>query len=360
LTQAEITTATHGTEATPADSGRAGELEESFFLPGATFDSPATITIPWRSTLLVPELAVEKERPAALASIARFARCSTGIIGYDCVPLSMSETAHEGMLAPFMRYLAACAYATRLAAISDTASLEFRSWRSTLASRGISGPDIETVELATEVPPAASFAEPAGQTEARGDRYAFFFEGSDVPLVVVVGSHEPRKNHMTVLHAAELLWRRGERFSVLFLGGNSWHSEPFFERVAELRSKGRMVDTVSAAPDHVVSSAYRAAACSVFVSLHEGFGLPIVESLACATPVITSSYGAMADNARHGGCLLVDPRDPQQVADALSRVLNQDDLRRKLSSEASTAPARTWDTYAEEAWDFLVHGRTPR
>jgi glycosyltransferase involved in cell wall biosynthesis len=272
----------------------------------------------------------------------------------------MSETAHEGMLAPFMRYLTACAYATRLAAISDTASLEFRSWRSTLASRGISGPDIETVELATEMAPSGSRAEPAGQAGARSDTPGLAFEGSDVPMVVVVGSHEPRKNHMTVLHAAELLWRRGERFSVLFLGGNSWHSEPFFERVAELRSKGRLVDTVSAAPDHVVSSAYHAAACSVFVSLHEGFGLPIVESLAHATPVITSRYGAMADNARHGGCLLVDPRDPHQVADAISQVINHDDLRRKLRSEASAVPARTWDTYAREAWDFLVHGRPPR
>lgn len=339
----------------PREAQRLRELQGP-----AAADARQRVIIPWRSTLLIPELAVERSRPEALGGIARFARCSTGIIGHDCVPLTMAETALSHVPVAYMRYLAACAHTTRVAATCDTSALEFRSWRSTLASRGISGPDIETVELATEVTPSASRAEPAGQAGGRSGRPAFFFDGSDIPMVVVVGSHEPRKNHMTVLHAAELLWRRGERFSLLFLGGNSWHSEPFFERLGELRSKGRMVDSLSAAPDDVVSSAYRAAACSVFVSLHEGFGLPVVESLAHATPVITSCYGTMAHNARRGGCLLVDPRDPHQVADAISRVINHDDLRRKLSSEAAAVPARSWDTYAREAWDFLVHGRPPR
>lgn len=308
------------------------------------------IIVPWRSTLIVAELAVEGARPAKLAAIARFARCSTGVIGYDCVPLTMGETAVDGMSTAYLRYLAACAHTTRIAAISDTAAMEFQAWRSTLASRGLQGPDIHPVELALETPTPT----PADLAEARSEL------GADaLPVVVVVGSHEPRKNHMAVLHAAELLWRRGERFALAFLGGNSWKSDAFFERLGDLQGKGRMVQAISAAPDRLVWAAYRVATCSVFVSLHEGFGLPIVESLAAGTPVVTSEYGAMADNARYGGCLLVDPRDPTQIAEAIRRILTDSDLADTLRRQALAAPTRSWDHYAEQAWDFLVDAKRP-
>ncbi len=359
LSPAEVAQATdQHILATDSSPGAGGPGSSFAPLTGPTGGSGAVL-IPWRTTLLVAELAIEDERPSALAGIARFARSSTGLVGYDCVPLTMPETTGSGMVQPYMRYLAACAYATRIAAISETAASEFHGWRSTLASRGMSGPEVQTVELATEVPPSAPPPESTSMGGGRGHAPALPFAGSDIPLVVAVGSHEPRKNHMAVLHAAELLWHRGEEFSLVFIGGNSWNSEPFFDRLDELRSKGRRVESLSAAPDHLVSSAYRSAACSVFVSLHEGFGLPIVESLACGTPVVTSDYGAMAHNARHGGCLLVDPRDPHQIAEAISRVINHDGLRHKLRSEAAAIAARTWDTYAQEAWDFLVHGRPP-
>ncbi len=335
--------------------------------PAAADPAPdsSAVLVPWRCTLVVPELAVEASRPDALGAIARFARCSTGFVGYDCVPLTMAETAVDGMPAAYMRYLAACAHATRVAAISQTAALEFKAWRSTLASRGIRGPEIQSVELATDLPatdlPATGL--PAGRRPeggiSAGGVPAAEMPACDAPVVVVVGSHEPRKNHMAVLSAAELLWRRGESFALVFLGGNSWRGERFFERVDELRAKGRSVQTLSAPPDQLVWSYYRQAACSVFVSLHEGFGLPVVESLALGTPVITSRYGALADNARHGGCLLVDPRDPHQIAAAIARVLADGDLRAGLRRQAAAVPKRSWDAYADAAWGFLADRRLP-
>ena len=317
---------------------------------GGHSDAPADVIVPWRSTLVVPELAVELARPAAIGAIARFARGNTCVIGYDCVPLTMPETSIEGMSSDYLRYLAACAHVTRIAAISDTAALEFKAWRSTLASRGLRGPDIQTVELALEAPEQA----PSATDFADASR---LLGGDGLPVVLVVGSHEPRKNHLAVLHAAELLWRQGERFALSFVGGDSWKSGAFFERLRDLQGRGRPLQALSAISDRLVWAAYRVAACSVFVSLHEGFGLPIVESLAAGTPVVTSNYGATADNARHGGCLLVDPRDPTAIASAIRRLLTDSQLAETLRRQARAAPTRTWDTYAEEAWDFLVDGK---
>ncbi|MGJ0223705.1 hypothetical protein ACQUZK_09920, partial [Streptococcus pyogenes] len=64
-----------------------------------------------------------------------------------------------------------------------------------------------------------------------------------LPLVLVVGSHEPRKNHLAVLHAAELLWRQGVEFSLSFVGGNAWGSDAFTRRLSDLQRIGRPVDT---------------------------------------------------------------------------------------------------------------------
>ena len=310
-------------------------------------DAHSAVVVPWRTTVLVPELPVERLRSDAFAGVARYSQSTTGVVGFDCVPLTMAETTAEGMPVAFLHYLAACAHVTRIAAISATAAAEYQGWRAMLSSRGISGPRIEAVELASQP------GEPTGEDLLAARN---LFGVGPLPIVLVVGSHEPRKNHLVVLQAAEALWRSGLRFALAFLGGNSWKSARFFERVEGLQKAGRPIQVVSAVSDSMLWAAYRQAACSVFVSLHEGFGLPVVESLLSGTPVITSCYGAMADAARDGGCLLVDPRQPADVARALRSLLTDSELAAKLRREAAGTTRRSWDDYAERTWDFLAQG----
>ena len=229
-----------------------------------------------------------------------YSRSVTGIIGHDCVPLTAAETTAEGMPIGFAHYLAAAAHVDRIATTCAAAQLEYRGWRAMLAGAGQAGPDIRCVPLPVQatVPGAAALA------QAR-DLLAI----GSLPVVLSVGSHEPRKNHLALLHAAEVLWRQGLAFSLVFVGGNSWNSAEFEAQVESLQAANRPVQTVRALPDELLWAAYRLAYCTVFASLHEGFGLPVAESLASGTPVITSNFGSMADIASQGGALLVDPRD---------------------------------------------------
>ena len=71
----------------------------------------------------------------------------------------------------------------------------------------------------------------------------------DRPLLLCVGSHEPRKNHLAVLHAATLLWRAGRDFRLAFVGGNAWRDEEFTARLAQLQAEGRPVGSVRAISD---------------------------------------------------------------------------------------------------------------
>ena len=132
-------------------------------------------------------------------------------------------------------------------------------------------------------------------------------ELGSVPMVLIVGSHEPRKNHVAVLLAAERLWREGSAFHLVFVGSTGWRSERFDGLVGRLVAAGRSVQVLRRVSEETLWAAYRAARFTVFPSLAEGFGLPVAESLASGTPVVTSNFGSMAEIGQAGGALLVDP-----------------------------------------------------
>jgi glycosyltransferase involved in cell wall biosynthesis len=283
--------------------------------------------------------------------MAEFSGSTAAVIGFDCVPLTSAETTAYGMSGGFAWNLAAVARMDRVAAISSSAATEYRGWRQMLPGAGLRGPEITAIPLPVEA------ADPSVEVLAEARELLL---SRDLPMVLVVGSHEPRKNHLAVLHAAELLWRDGVPFALTFVGGNSWNSDRFFARLAELQANQRPVRSLSALPDRLLWAAYRLARCTVFPSLNEGFGLPVAESLASGTPVITSNFGSMRELASGGGALLVDPRDDHDLARALRGLLTDDELHRRLSKEAQALPVRTWDEYAAEAWRYLVHGVAPK
>jgi glycosyltransferase involved in cell wall biosynthesis len=173
-------------------------------------------------------------------------------------------------------------------------------------------------------------------------------------LLLCVGSHEPRKNHLAVVAAADRLWQAGREFNLVFIGGNAWASRDFEHEVERLRSDGRPVTTVSAVSDELLWSAYRLAACTVFPSLNEGYGLPVAEAISVGTPVVTSRFGSMREITMAGGALLIDPRDDAGIAEALDAAMFDPAEADRLRAEALAVPQRTWDEYAAQLWAFFV------
>lgn len=312
---------------------------------GAKPRSGETLIVPWRGTYLLPEVALETARTARLQGIARWSQSTTAAIGFDTVPLTSGETTDTNVPGYFMRELAALRHVDRIVGISAAAAQEFTGWRTMLSSLGLAGPEVISVLLPVEatVPSEEDLA-------AAAARYTV----PTVPLVLCVGSHEPRKNHLAILHAAELLWRRGLNFTLLFVGGNAWHSERFARRLAELQAAGRPVEAELKAADATLWALYRLARVTVFPSLNEGYGLPVAESLASGTPAITSNYGSMREIASEGGALLVDPRDDHDIAEAMATLLTDDLVHARLTRECAARGQRTWEDYARQTWHHMV------
>jgi glycosyltransferase involved in cell wall biosynthesis len=307
------------------------------------------VIVPHGGLLINPELALDAQRAPRLLALARFSDVKTAYIGYDCVPLTSGETASDGVAREFPLYLDAMGDADRLAAISASTELEFRAWKRMLAASGRTGPDVRTFFLGgdSEHPSDAvieSTAEELLVSEAE-------------PLILVVGSHEPRKNHLSVLQAARLLWEQGERFRLVFIGSGSWRSESFFQLADVLQARGFPLVTKTGASDEFLSASYRLAAVSIFTSFHEGFGLPIVESLRSGTPVITSNLGSMLEvAAEYGGVITVDPHSDEELEEVLRRVLHEPSLLADKRRELESNDYRSWDDYAAEVWDYFVEG----
>lgn len=106
--------------------------------------------------------------------------------------------------------------------------------------------------------------------------------------------------------------------------------------------------------EHDLPGVYKGALATVFPSLYEGFGLPVIESMACGTPVITSNVTALPEVAGDAA-LLVDPLDESAIAHAIERIVSDQDLRHGLVIKGIRhANNFSWDSVAQRVSDVLI------
>ncbi len=309
--------------------------------PPPVRDDVTELLIPWRTTLVLAEVPLADRCPQ-LAALAQYSGNEVALIGYDAIPFVSADLRPFGEPTAFAQYLTVLKHARRVAAISGSALEEFAGYVDALSSQGLRGPIVTALIQPGTVPPP-----PPGYVRTE----------PPLPLVVCVGRLEPHKNHDTLLHAVERLWREGLRFDLRIVGGPGWTTERVDEQLAGLRRLGASVTWMRGVGDDDLWRLIRDASFTAFISLHEGFGLPVAESLACGTPVLTTAYGSQGEIASAGGCLTVDPRDDDAVTEGLRRMLTDRALVERLRTEAAGRPLETWGAYADDVWDVLVKGR---
>jgi glycosyltransferase involved in cell wall biosynthesis len=149
------------------------------------------------------------------------------------------------------------------------------------------------------------------------------------------------------------LWQEGVRFRLSFIGSGGSNQE-FLRRLRLLQHRGRAVRLRTGLSDAQLRRAVADARFTVFPSLHEGYGLPVAESIALGTPVITTFYGSTAEIAEEGGAITVDPRDDASLTAAMRQLLTTDTEIDRLRAEIERRRERSWQDYADELWDALV------
>jgi glycosyltransferase involved in cell wall biosynthesis len=166
--------------------------------------------------------------------------------------------------------------------------------------------------------------------------------GVRCPFFLYVGTLEPRKNLARTLRAFARVAPSLPEHSFVLAGQRGWKYQEVLAEAArpELAGRVRFLDYL---PEQDLPALYGAATAFVYPSLYEGFGLPVVEAMACGVPVITSrssSLGEVAGDAAR----LVDPASEAELAEALLAVASDAALRRELSARGlARAAAFSWE-----------------
>ena len=161
-------------------------------------------------------------------------------------------------------------------------------------------------------------------------------------MILHVGSISPKKNLTSLLDAFALLVKHDAYQGALVLVGRVYEQckgEDLPGYVERLGLSDRVVFTGSV-PDDDLPALYGAAQFLVFPSVHEGFGIVLLEAMSCGLPVIASSMTALPEVVGDAGILLSDPRDAQEVRMAMNRLLQDDELRQDLRARGLRRCAR--------------------
>ncbi|MEK7539785.1 MAG: glycosyltransferase family 1 protein [Patescibacteria group bacterium] len=174
----------------------------------------------------------------------------------------------------------------------------------------------------------------------------------DKPFILSVGTLEPRKNYPRLIEAFARA-KRGEH-ELVIVGKQGWDMENIQRMIQKfhLTDKVRLLDYVTTEQLTVL---YNSCTAFVLVSQSEGFGLPVVEAMACGAPVIISDRGSLPEIAGEAG-IRVNPNDIIDMTDKLNSLFSDELFRIKLQ-KASLAQSRvySWDRAAQLTLEVLEH-----
>lgn len=175
----------------------------------------------------------------------------------------------------------------------------------------------------------------------------------EAPFVLSVGVIEPRKNLNRLMDAFQILKEGGNvprDLKLVLAGGKGWLYDDIFEHHAASPVRDDILLPGFVADD-LLPAIYSAADVLAFPSLYEGFGLPILEAMACGTPVVASRASCLPEVAE-GAAMLVDPTNVDGLANALEMILLDPDLRQRLVDQGlQRASEYTWQHAARQLLD---------
>ncbi len=164
-----------------------------------------------------------------------------------------------------------------------------------------------------------------------------------------VATLEPRKNHLALLDACDLLWNEGYQFELILVGREGpGQGKLISGKIKKWIKEGKPVEWHPGMSDFRVKRLYKNAKFTLYPSLVEGFGLPILESLWFGAPCLCHQEGAVAETSQGGGCYQVDVKRVESLADGIRNMLDDRELILKLSREAKEREFYTWSDYVDQ------------
>lgn len=302
---------------------------------------------------LTSELFSEDERPGFTAFLE--ARpCPCAAIFHDAIPLQLPHITWPQSVARHPGYMKLLSHFDRVWAVSQTSRtdlLGFWQWQGIARTPPVDvialGANFNATPRVTILPHPAT----ANLSLRRGASLQPRSATSPIrsaPQLLCLGIIEPRKNQLFLLNVCEDLWAEGLAFELHVVGRVNPHfGAPTLARLKALRrSRKKSLHFHEAATDETVARLYASSRASVFPTIAEGCGLPLLESLWMGVPCVCSDLPVLRENSTGGGCVAVPVNDLTAWKDTLRRVLTDDAFHQKLCTQATERPLPTWNDVA--------------
>lgn len=270
------------------------------------------------------ELFSEEERPG-FGAFLRDRQMHTAAIFSDAIPLKFPHITWPHSVARHPSYLKLLSRFERVWAASQASADELRGYWQWAG--------LASVPPVSMLPLGADFTISARVHERPPTR----------PRLLCVGILEPRKNQMFLLDVCEELWADGVQFELHLVGRVNPHfGRPIAARVKVLSRKYSGLHHHVGVDDEALAALYAAARATVFPTIAEGCGLPVLESLWMGVPCLCSDLPVLLENATGGGCAPLPVNDRAAWAAAIRDVVTDPLFYERLEKEAQTRPLPTW------------------
>jgi glycosyltransferase involved in cell wall biosynthesis len=292
-----------------------------------------------RPILFFPEVVLDLTGEARM-DWARTLGVSMACIFYDMLPMYASEYVSDTIKTTFSSYLDLVLQMEALWAISEYSLNELQRYCcGTLEQKLRKSGTIWLPGQFSDYPRATVGSVPTRKVS-----------------ILCVSTFESRKNHLALIQAFQSLRVRRPDLSItLKLVGNR-HAEEnqLFEQIQKAADADNQIKLVGNVGDSILGAEYEDATFTVYPSLIEGFGLPILESLWMGRPCICNATGVMGELAVGGGCLTVDMKSPLELEIAIERLATDTALLGQLSEQALSRDILTWRTYSDAIANELL------
>ncbi|MEX0650073.1 MAG: glycosyltransferase family 1 protein [Candidatus Andersenbacteria bacterium] len=169
------------------------------------------------------------------------------------------------------------------------------------------------------------------------------------PYILYLGQIQPRKNLVRLIEAFEELKKEDSEIQLVIGGSHGWLRKPIEDRIKS-SPYVRDILLLGRVSDELLPALYTYAEVFTLVSLYEGFGIPIIEAMACGAPVVTSDVSSMPEVAGEAA-ILVDPYNPTSIARGIQQArLERDKL---ITKSLAQAQKFTWEKTAQQTFDII-------
>jgi glycosyltransferase involved in cell wall biosynthesis len=204
-------------------------------------------------------------------------------------------------------------------------------------------PPSKITVLLSGVDPRFHRVDDAAKQQAVREKYGLGAQ----PYIFSVGTVQPRKNYGRLIQALAEIRARGYPHHLVIAGGKGWLEDPIYQTVRETHLE-RAVHFIGFADETDLPTLYSGADCFAFPSLYEGFGIPVLESMACGTPVVTSNISSLPEAAGNAA-LLVDPYSVEAISNSLLCLIEDTNTRQELVRQGYQHVQNfTWTKAAEQ------------